>query len=326
VSTAIHTATLRLGTRRSALATVQAELIAGALRAAGHRVDLVGVTTTGDRSASAGEPLVDAGGVGVFVGELRSLLLAGEIDLVVHSLKDLPTTPHDELSLAAVPLRDDPRDALVARDGRTLAQLPSGAVVGTGSPRRAAQLRAARRDLEVRQVRGNVDTRLRKVADGEFDAVVLATAGLRRLGRLGEASEVFDPEVMVPAPGQGALAIECRAADRQLASLLELLDDPASRAAVSAERAVLASLEAGCTAPMGAYGVVTGATESGLPSGWQLSLTAIVVSVDGTTTIRRSLDGSLEPSDSAGSAARFGRELAGQLIEAGAAAVIGESA
>jgi hydroxymethylbilane synthase len=319
MTTATSTGVLRLGTRRSALATVQAELVAAALRRAGHQVDLVGVTTQGDRSAASGSALVDAGGVGVFVGELRSRLLSGEIDFVVHSLKDLPTSPHPQLTLAAVPVREDPRDALVSRDGLSLAELAAGAVVGTGSPRRAAQLRATRPDLDVRPIRGNVDTRLRKVADGEFDAVVLATAGLSRLGRLDEATEVFDPEVMMPAPGQGALAVECRATDAGLAAILATLDDTASHAAVVAERAVLATLEAGCTAPVGAYAVVGMGTDS------TLRLSAAVISVDGAAAVRRSLVQTLSPDDPVGGAGRCGRELAGQLLEAGAAAVMGEN-
>jgi hydroxymethylbilane synthase len=203
---------LRLGTRRSALAMAQAGLVAEALRAKGCAVELVGITTHGDRSARAGTPLSESGGVGVFVAELRNRLLDGDVDIAVHSLKDLPTAPADGLTVAAFPAREDPRDALVCRGGLSLARLPAGAVVGTGSPRRAAQLRVARADLDVRPIRGNVDTRLRKVSDGEFDAVVVAAAGLARLGRLGEASELLDPDVMTPAPGQGALAVECRAA------------------------------------------------------------------------------------------------------------------
>ncbi len=334
--TSTRTSVLRLGTRRSALAVVQAELVASALRALGHQVELIGVTTEGDRSAEVGEPLVEAGGVGVFVAELRSRLLAGDVDLVVHSMKDLPTGAHPGLTVAAIPTREDPRDALVARDRLTLAQLPVAAVVGTGSPRRAAQLRARRDDLDVRSIRGNVDTRLGKVAAGEFDAVVLATAGLSRLGRLGEASEVFDPDVMLPAPGQGALAIECRnEASQQLVEALAGLDDQVSRAAVVAERAVLAALEAGCTEPVGAYAVVSGLPQGGasgglppggvlggqLPPGLVLSLTAAVVSVDGTTTIKRSAATSLQSMEGA---YQLGRDVAAELLGAGASGVMGK--
>jgi hydroxymethylbilane synthase len=318
-----RTNVLRLGTRRSALATVQAEFVAAALRSAGHQVELVGVTTEGDRSAETDQPLVESGGTGVFVGALRSRLLAGDIDLVVHSLKDLPTAPHDGLMLAAIPLREDPRDVLVTRDGSTLAVLAAGSVVGTGSPRRAAQLRSLRSDLVVPPIRGNVDTRLRKVAGGEFDAVVLAAAGLARLGRLAEASEIFDADVMLPAPGQGALAIECRDdADPQLLAAVAGLDDPSTRLVVVAERAVLATLEAGCTAPVGAYAVVVEpSVRRDLPPEWKISLTAAVVSVDGTTAVRQSAVGSV---GSVAGAHQFGEGLAVALIGAGAGAVMGE--
>lgn len=310
------TGVIRLGTRRSALAMAQAQLVARALGAHGAQVELVGVTTEGDRSARAGELLADAGGIGVFVTELRVQLLSGRIDLVVHSLKDLPTGDADGLVIAAIPAREDPRDALISRGGLTHLQLPAGASVGTGSPRRAAQLLAVRPDLDVRPIRGNVDTRLGKVASGEFDAVVVAAAGLARLGRTGEASEIFDPDVMLPAPGQGALAIECRAADGaidgRLAGLVGLLDDFPTRAAVVAERSVLAGLEAGCTAPVGALATLHG------PSGSQdLHLVAAVVSVDGTTAIRRSVTGS------ATEALELGRRLTADLLTAGAGAIVG---
>jgi hydroxymethylbilane synthase len=289
---------------------VQAEFIAAALRSGGHRVELVGVTTDGDRSADAGQLIVESSRTGVFVGELRSRLLAGEIDLVVHSLKDLPTTPHEGLMLGAIPLRQDPRDALVARDGSTLAALAAGAVVGTGSPRRAAQLRAIRADLEVRPIRGNVDTRLRKVADGEFDAAVLAAAGLARLGRLDEASEILDPGQLLPAPAQGALAIECRADDEPLArALREALDDRPTRAAVTAERRVLARLEAGCSAPVGALADVSEAEDGGE----EIYLRAVVAALDGSQSIRLSVTGPLAD------ASALGDRLADDLLEAGAA-------
>lgn len=332
---------LRLGTRRSALAMAQAGLVADALRAQGVDVELVGVTTEGDRTTT---PLTEAGGTGVFVTELRSRLLAapwtgdGEatasevdgidaesaVDLVVHSLKDLPTVPAQGLAVAAIPVREDPRDALVARGGLTLAELPEGARVGTGSPRRAAQLRLARPDLDIGPLRGNVDTRLGKVASGELDAVVVAAAGLARLGRLAEASELLTPALMLPAPGQGALAVECRAVDAapggRLHDLLAALDDPATRAAVTAERAVLAALEAGCTAPVGAFAEVA-PTRPGAPSASgdqaQLHLVAAVVSVDGAVAIRRSATG--PASDAEG----IGRRLAAELLAAGAGSVMG---
>ncbi|ABS02107.1 hydroxymethylbilane synthase [Kineococcus radiotolerans] len=241
---------LRLGTRRSALATTQSSWVADLLRRGGSPVELVEITTRGDVDRA---PLAQIGGTGVFVSALRDALLAGEVDLAVHSLKDLPTSAADGLALAAVPGREDPRDVLVAAGGATLADLPRGARVGTGSPRRRALLLALRPDLDVVAVRGNVDTRIGFATGGELDAVVLAAAGLARTGRLHEASELFAPEVFVPAPGQGALAVECRADDAEVLAALAALDVPAVRWAVAAERQVLASLEAGCSAPVGAH-------------------------------------------------------------------------
>jgi hydroxymethylbilane synthase len=246
---------VRLGTRRSALALAQARLVADALTSAtGRTVELVEVTTAGDTSTAS---LAQLGGTGVFVSALRDALLGGRVDVAVHSLKDLPVDPAPGVVLAAVPERADPRDVLVASDRRTLAGLPAGATVGTGSPRRRAQLLAARPDLDVVDVRGNVDTRLSYVASGRYDAVVLAAAGLARLGRLDEATEVLPYDVMLPAPGQGALAVETRDGD-DLASVVAVLDDPATRSAVLAERALLAALEAGCSAPVGALAEVDG--------------------------------------------------------------------
>jgi len=314
----LGTDVLRLGTRRSALAMAQSGMVADQLRSRGREVELVGVTTDGDRSARAGSPLADAGGVGVFVTALRAQLLDGSVDLVVHSLKDLPTAPAEGLVIAAMPVRADPRDALVARGGARLADVPAGARVGTGSPRRAAQLRAARPDLDVRPVRGNVDTRLGKVASGELDAIVVAAAGLARLGRLSEASELLDPGVMLPAPGQGALAVECRLAEGaghrgglgELYELVAKLDDSPTRAAVVAERTVLAGLEAGCTAPVGALAELVGTRD--------LRLVAAVVSVDGSAAIRRSAIGPAADPE------QLGRRLAADLLAAGADKLIGD--
>lgn len=310
--TAVTAATLRLGTRRSALAMAQSELVARALRASGHAVELVGITTDGDRSSGS----VAALGTGVFVNELRHALQTGEIDLAVHSLKDLPTATPSGVVLAAIPTRADPRDALVARDGSTLAELPRGARVGTGSPRRAAQLRALGYGLDVVPVRGNVDTRLSKVAAGELDAVVVAVAGLARLGRAHEATEVIDPGQLLPAPGQGALAVECRGIDEALAAeLAASLDDPGSRAAVTAERTLLARLEAGCTAPVGALADVAVGDEGKE----EIYLRAVVADIDGARAIRLSITGGLEDP------AAVGNRLAADLLEAGAAELIGES-
>jgi hydroxymethylbilane synthase len=296
-------ATLRLGTRGSTLAMAQARSVAAELS---RPVELVEVRTHGDASAQA---VARLGGTGVFVTALRERLLAGEIDLAVHSLKDLPTAATPGLVVAAIPPREDPRDVLVARDELGLAELPGGARVGTGSPRRAAQLRALGLGLEVVATRGNVDTRLRLVSDGRLDAVVLARAGLARLGRLTDATEVLDPLQMLPAPGQGALAVECRADDEELRALLRALDDPATRAAVAAERAVLSALQAGCTAPVGALADFADD---------ELYLRAAVVAEDGSAAIRLSATGpALDPEG-------LGRLLAADLLSAGAADLMGD--
>ena len=301
---------IRLGTRASQLARTQSGLVATLIRERlGVEVELVDVTTEGDVSTAS---LASFGGTGVFVSALREALLRGDVDVAVHSLKDLPTSPAEGIALAAIPTREDPRDALVARDGLTLGELPAGARVGTGSPRRAAQLHALGLGLEIVDIRGNVDTRIRKVTEGEYDAVVLARAGLARLGRADEATEVLDPLQMLPAPGQGALAIECRAADTDLVTRLrEALDDPHTRAAVEAERALLATLEAGCAAPIGALAeVVEG------ESGEELWIRAVALSTDGALTMRSSLSGS--PAE----AAKVGRLLAEELLDDGAASLI----
>jgi hydroxymethylbilane synthase len=304
------TAALRLGTRRSALAMTQSRLVAEALTAlTGRAVELVPVSTEGDASSAA---LTQIGGTGVFVNALREALLADVVDLAVHSLKDLPTAQPDQIRLAAVPLREDPRDALVARDGLTLGELPSGSRVGTGSPRRAAQLLALGLGLEVVAVRGNVDTRIALVTDGQLDAVVLARAGLARLGRLDAVTEVIDPIQMLPAPGQGALAVECRS-DSDLHELLAVLDDAPTRLAVTAERTLLATLEAGCSAPVGAYGEP--AEGEHVP---ELYLRAAVIAADGSASVRLSATGPLDE------AARIGRDLATVLLDEGAADLMWE--
>src|SRR5580693_1171529 len=216
----------------------------------GRPVEIAGVITLGDVNRAQ---LTQIGGTGVFVGALREALLGGEVDLAVHSLKDLPAAPAAGIVLAAVPPRDDPRDALIARDGIKLADLPAGARIGTGSLRRAAQLLALRGDLRCVPIRGDAGTRLAKVTDGELDAVVLACAGLARIGSAGAITQILEPDEMLPAPGQGALAVECREDDIELAALLDVVTDEASVAAVTAERSLLEALEAGCSAPIGAY-------------------------------------------------------------------------
>ncbi|MGA8048093.1 MAG: hydroxymethylbilane synthase [Dermatophilaceae bacterium] len=301
---------LRLGTRRSALATTQSGHVADALRSLGVEVDLVPVVTEGDVSRA---PLATLGGTGVFAAALREALVRDEIDLAVHSLKDLPTAPHPDLVVAAIPRREDPRDAVVTADGRALSELGPEARVGTGSPRRAAQLRALGWGLVPQDVRGNVDTRLRLVTDGAVDAVVLAHAGLLRLGLADRVSEVLDPIQMLPAPGQGALAVECRADRADLRATLARLDDSDTRACVEAERGVLAVLEAGCSAPVGALAEIVEGEAADGGSGLELSLRAAVVALDGTAELRRSAVG--DPSDPAGLA----RRLADLLLEDGAA-------
>jgi hydroxymethylbilane synthase len=299
---------VRVATRASLLARTQSERVAAALRERLDRdVTLVEVTTQGD--ADQRTPLAELGGVGVFVTAVREAVLRGDADVAVHSLKDLPTAPAPGLRVAAYPEREDARDVLVARDGATLDSLPAGATVGTGSPRRAAQLRSARPDLDVVDVRGNVDTRLRKVADGDLDAVVLAYAGLARLDRLDAVSQVLEPDQMLPAPGQGALAVECRDVEPDVALLAALrdIDDDATRAAVTAERSLLAALEAGCSAPVGAL-----ATVSEVDGEVFVHLTGAVVSSDGRSQVRTSVTGS------AGDAEGVGRELADDLLAAGA--------
>ncbi|MDX6228582.1 MAG: hydroxymethylbilane synthase [Frankiales bacterium] len=299
-----------LGTRGSKLAMTQSAAVASALEAvAPVAVSLLEVSTEGDRSQAALETL---GGTGVFVTALRERLLAGDIDLAVHSLKDLPTEPAAGLVVAAIPMREDPRDALVARDGLTLNELPAGSRIGTGSPRRTAQLRALGLGFEVVPIRGNVDTRLAKVSSGELDAVVLARAGLARLGRLDDITEVLDPLTMLPAPGQGALAVECRADDPELATMLALLDDGPTRAAVLAERTLLAELEAGCTAPVGAYAEVAEGDH-----GLEIYLRGVVVSLDGSTDLRLSATGPFDDAEA------VGRRLAADLLDAGAADLMG---
>jgi hydroxymethylbilane synthase len=298
--------TLRIGTRGSALALTQTGLVADDITTeTGATTELVTISTEGDRS---NEPLSRAGGAGLFTGALRDALLAGRCDVIVHSLKDLPTAPHSELRIAAIPAREDARDALCARGDFTLDTLPRGARVGTGSPRRTAQLRRRRPDLEVVDIRGNVDTRLGRVADGELDAVVLAAAGLRRLRRADVITELLDLSRWPTAPGQGALAVEVRAGEEDL---VRALDHPETRAAVEAERHVLAILEAGCAAPLGAHAVI----DAGL-----LLLSASVYSIDGSVALTAS-HATDWPDDDA--ARDVGAAAARELLDAGAADLTG---
>jgi hydroxymethylbilane synthase len=304
---------LRLGTRASQLALTQSQAVADAITAtSGVPVELVHVSTYGDRSTEA---IAQLGGTGVFVSALRDALHAGTVDLAVHSFKDLPTAPTPGLTVAAVPAREDPRDVLVARDGLTLGELPPGARIGTGAPRRMAQLRALGLGLDVVPIRGNVDTRMGKVTSGELDAVVLARAGLARLGRISAVTEVLDPIQVLPAPAQGALAVECRSDDTRVVALLAALDDPAARACVAAERSVLAALEAGCSAPVAAHAELAEA-EDGSAELW---LRASVTAIDGSDSVRDSISGPAPEAES------LGRRLAAELIDRGAAALMAVS-
>ncbi len=308
---------IRIGTRASLLATTQsrqvADLVASAL---GREVELVEVATEGDRTAgAAGQPRRHR--------RVRHARCARRCSTAASTSpstrsRTCPPHPHPGIALAAVPPREDPRDVVVARDGLTLGELPAGSRVGTGSPRRAAQLHALGLGLEVVDIRGNVDTRVGKVASGEYDAVVLARAGLARLGRLDEVTEVLDPLQMLPAPGQGALAVECRAGD-DLVAALAALDDPATRAAVTAERAVLATLEGGCSAPIGALAEVAEGDD-----GDELWVRAVALSPDGSLSVRMSATGT--PEDAADLGARLARDMlaegAGELTDAAPAETV----
>ena len=312
---------LRLGSRKSPMAISQSGEVARLVtERTGRRVEIVGVTTLGDVSK---EQMSQIGGTGVFVSALRDALLRGEVDFAVHSLKDLPTGDAPGIALAAVPARDDPRDALVARDGAKLADLPPGARIGTGSPRRAAQLLLLRGDVTCVPIRGNAGTRLAKVRDGELDAIVLAYAGLARIGQTDLVSEIFEPDDMVPAPGQGALAVECRADDPELAASLATVDHAPTRAAVAAERGLLAALEAGCSAPVGAYAVHAGAGKLllegvvlGVPPASFQPPVLDSAAAGGRMVIRERAEA--ETAD----AARLGRELAARMLALGAAGLM----
>ena len=303
---------IRIGTRGSLLATTQAGTIRDQLIARGHAAELVIISTEGDRSA---KPVAEIG-VGVFTAALREAIADGRVDMAVHSYKDLPTAADDRFVIAAIPPRADPRDALVARDGLVLGELPAGSVIGTSSVRRAAQLRALGLGLEIRPLRGNLDTRLNRVSSGDLDAIVVARAGLARLGRLGDVTETLEPVQMLPAPAQGALAVECRSGDTALAVLLAELDDADTRAAVTAERTLLADLEAGCSAPVGAIAEVVESIDDDGRVFEELSLRACVAAVDGSDVIRASGIGNPDR------AAELGLAVAAELVELGAREVM----
>ncbi len=313
---------LRLGTRRSRLAMAQSGQVADAVsQVTGRPVELVEITTFGDVSRAH---LSQIGGTGVFVTALRDALTRGEVDFAVHSLKDLPTAQPEDLVLAAVPVREDPRDVIVARDALKFTDLPRGARIGTGSSRRMAQLNAYARahglDIETVPIRGNVDTRIRYVHDGELDAVVLAAAGLSRIGRIDEVTDFLSIDTVLPAPGQGALAIECAAGDAELIAALGALDDPFTRVAVTAERSLLAALEAGCSAPVGALADL-------LADGQivnEMRLRGVVGTTDGSRMVQLSTPGPVPETHDR--ALALGREIAAEMLARGAAGLMGERA
>ncbi len=305
---ALPEATIRIATRPSRLARRQTELVRDLLRQRwpSLAVEVVVIHTQGDRQLA--QPLPEIGGKGLFTAELEQALRSSQVDLAVHSLKDLPIDDAPGLIIAAILMRSDPGEVLVAPSGYTLQSLPPGAVVGTSSPRRQAQLLHLRPDLQVRSIRGNVETRVRKVEEGQYDAALMAAAGLTRLGMQDHISQRFSPLDILPAPGQGALAVQCRAGDPRLLALVQGLDDPASRRAAQAERAFLAALGGGCSAPVGAYARAAGPT---------LALTGIVAAVDGTHLVRVHGQGQ-DPT-------KLGRELAQQAIIQGAQELLNDA-
>jgi hydroxymethylbilane synthase len=313
-------AAVSLGTRASRLARAQTEGVVELLTAAWPELacSVRPIETEGDRTQASGEPLPEIGGKGLFTLELERALRGGEIDLAVHSLKDLPTDDAPGVVVGAVCLREDARDCLVARDGLTLAELPRGSVVGTSSLRREAQLRALRPDLEIRSIRGNVDTRVDKVHRSEYDATVLAAAGMRRLGLEEAVTEWLEPETILPAPGQGALGVQCRADDVRTLALLAAIDDPTERIATAAERAFLRELGGGCAAPVGAYAEVAAggdddASNSLLQGALRVRMNGLVASIDGSEVVRVRGEGEAD---------EVGGRLAREALAAGAARIL----
>ncbi len=295
---------IRIGSRGSALARWQADHIAAELRHRGYQVSIEILVTTGDRVQHA--PFMQVGTKGMFTKEIEEALADERIDLAVHSLKDLPTELSEEFTIAAIPKRADPRDAFVSVHHKNFAALPPGAIVGTSSLRRQAQLRALRSDLEIRELRGNVDTRLRKLHEGQYGAIILAAAGLDRLGLAADVKELFSPEQMCPAAGQGALAIECRTQDSVTRGVVSALDDDAARFAVQVERAVLATLGGGCHLPVGVY------CES---VNYDWTVMGVVARPDGSQILREQMNLQSEGA----SAEEVGRNLASRLLARGAA-------
>lgn len=298
------TSSIRLGTRASKLAMWQSNWVKSQLEKLGHSVELIQIKTEGDVTAG---PLAQIGGQGLFTKQLQVALLDEKIDLAVHSLKDLPTEDHPDLTVAAVPPREDTADALVSNRFASLEELPDKAVVGTGSVRRAAQLKHLRSDLEIRDIRGNVDTRLKKLDGGDFDAIILAAAGLKRLGLEPRIAHAFEPDQLLPAVGQGALGLETRKFDIATVSIMRQLSDPASYHRAFAERSMLKTLFAGCLAPVGASTTVVSVNGSS-----RLTLTGVVLSTDGTERLHATDTLPLEES------IKLGKMVANQLLEQGA--------
>jgi hydroxymethylbilane synthase len=311
--------TLRIGSRGSQLALWQANYISELLRARGHEVEIEIIYTTGDRITDV--PLAQVGtkggiGKGIFTKEIEEALAAGRVDLAVHSLKDLPTELAAGFEIAAIPKREDARDAFCSRLYSTIEELPHGARVGTSSLRRQAQLKAIRSDLDIHPLRGNVDTRLRKLEQGEYDAIILASAGLKRLGKIELIKQIISAEIMCPAAGQGALGIEIREGDSATKQHLEFINDPAARAATTCERALLNSLGGGCQVPIGALAEIRNG---------KLHLDAIVADPDGSKLLRESREGSLDDPEGLGNAVgetllrRGGNEILEAVYERGLA-------
>lgn len=299
-------ATVKIGTRGSKLALWQAEWVKAALeKAHGCRVELIVIKTKGDKIQDV--PLAKVGGKGLFVKEIEEAILDGRVDLAVHSMKDMPAEIPEGLCIGAIPVREDPRDVLLSGRDSLLDDLAPGARVGTSSLRRAAQLRHGRPDLDVRPLRGNLDTRMRKLDEGEFDAVVLAAAGVKRLKLAHRITESLAPETMLPAVGQGALCIEVREGDTRIGPMVEVLDHPETRAVVTGERAFLHKLEGGCQVPIAAHGTIDGD---------RLTLTGLVAELDGSVMIRETLSGPV------GESGDIGLRLARRLLDRGAGEIL----
>ncbi len=300
---------IRIGTRGSALALWQAEWVKSELekKYPSVSVSLTKIKTTGDKILDV--PLAKVGGKGLFVKEIEEAMLANEIDIAVHSMKDVPTFFPDGLHLACITKREDARDALFSRNKVAFKDLPRGANIGTSSLRRQAQLMNIRPDFVIHQLRGNVDTRLRKLKEGQYDAIILAAAGVKRLGLAENITELIDPEVSLPAIGQGALGIECRVDDRELNDMISFFNHPDTRVAVTGERALLRRLEGGCQVPIACYGTVRGAN---------LHLTGLVGSVDGKRIIKDTIEGHVDQAD------KLGVTLAEKLLKEGADAILRE--